>query len=310
MKGVIKWLSSKSKRRLDGGSESDSDESCCSDRDDMEKNQKKQGAKVVQNEARASSDKEENFAENDIIRPEHLAAKLESAAAAEEDPLSKFHLYELVFAQHLGIDFDETHYLDLILLARDSMHVLPLGWELVFSEENGSEYGQMPYYFDGNTDESQWNHPFEDNYRRIVAERRNVLLNRDDNENDASNNNNKAAVHQQSSASIYGSSPSKSKKAQLISIDAVCKPAEDVNDVYIDPVLLNFVNCNSIQEVDSSLALLKELQLEPPASASPRRCPECCFRGGNCFSHLLLIQSCVLRSKSLCKNGVVKVDHN
>jgi hypothetical protein len=83
--------------------------------------------------------------------------------------------YEGVFAEVLGVKAGEKYYLQLATLARDLMRILPDGWELLINEaDNGVK---VPYYFETARALSHWTHPFEEQYKEVIANKREEFAN-------------------------------------------------------------------------------------------------------------------------------------
>ena len=75
----------------------------------------------------------------------------------------------LIFAHFLGIDIETEHH--LLYIAQDALSPkgLPKGWELGIGD--GDNDG-IPYFFNTITEESVWNHPKEDVFKRKVNDER------------------------------------------------------------------------------------------------------------------------------------------
>lgn len=84
-----------------------------------------------------------------------------------------YELHELIFAEALGIDLEEDYAADLLEVAAKAMQTLPEGWELEYTKANGVK---IPYYIDTINRESHWTHPFFEDYKELIIERRQELL--------------------------------------------------------------------------------------------------------------------------------------
>lgn len=89
------------------------------------------------------------------------------------DPAASLEDHEIVFAQVLGVDLEEKHFLVLAFLAKELMRILPEGWELLTSVSNSGT--KVPYYFDPSTRSSHWTHPYENQYKDVIARKRTEL---------------------------------------------------------------------------------------------------------------------------------------
>lgn len=78
-------------------------------------------------------------------------------------------LHELVFATALGVDLEEEYAAELVDLAVEALYVLPDGWEVRFIE---SEMGKLPYFFDTETKRKYWTHPFIEDLKNLIVEKR------------------------------------------------------------------------------------------------------------------------------------------
>jgi hypothetical protein len=77
--------------------------------------------------------------------------------------------YEIVFAEVLGVQVGEKYYPQLSLLARDLLKILPEGWELLQNDANGV---RVPYFYEMDTGMSHWTHPFEGQFKEVIANKR------------------------------------------------------------------------------------------------------------------------------------------
>jgi hypothetical protein len=77
--------------------------------------------------------------------------------------------YEIVFAEVLGVQVGEKYYPQLSLLARDLLKILPDGWELLQNDANGV---RVPYFYELDTGTSHWTHPFESQFKEVIANKR------------------------------------------------------------------------------------------------------------------------------------------
>eukprot|EP00599_Poterioochromonas_sp_BG-1_P017620 CAMPEP_0173166578 /NCGR_PEP_ID=MMETSP1105-20130129/22101_1 /TAXON_ID=2985 /ORGANISM="Ochromonas sp., Strain BG-1" /LENGTH=1505 /DNA_ID=CAMNT_0014087855 /DNA_START=25 /DNA_END=4542 /DNA_ORIENTATION=+ len=78
-------------------------------------------------------------------------------------------LHELVFATALGVDLEEEYAAELVDLAVEALYVLPDGWEVRFID---SEMGKLPYFFDTETKRKYWTHPFIEDLKNLIVEKR------------------------------------------------------------------------------------------------------------------------------------------
>jgi hypothetical protein len=83
-----------------------------------------------------------------------------------------FELYELVFAESIGVNLEEDFAAELLELAVKALYTLPDDWEMEIAD---SELGKIPFFFNSTTGESQWSHPFGDEFSEVVRERREEL---------------------------------------------------------------------------------------------------------------------------------------
>jgi hypothetical protein len=84
----------------------------------------------------------------------------------------EFDLAVLAFAQYLGIDID--HETDLIPIAKEALVEIPSPWEVCISNEN-DENIFIPFFYNNLTQESLWNHPYENIYIDKIKEERKYL---------------------------------------------------------------------------------------------------------------------------------------
>lgn len=91
-------------------------------------------------------------------------------------------LYERVFAQVLGVDESEEFATELTYYASELLQILPPGWEFVVGE---NELAGIPMFVYTETHETEWNHPYESEYRRKIQAKREELYKK----YDANNNN-------------------------------------------------------------------------------------------------------------------------
>jgi hypothetical protein len=78
-------------------------------------------------------------------------------------------LHELVFATSLGVDLEEDFAPELVDLAAEALYVLPEGWEVRFVE---ADMGKLPYFFDAVNNKKYWTHPFVEDLKNLVIEKR------------------------------------------------------------------------------------------------------------------------------------------
>jgi hypothetical protein len=78
-------------------------------------------------------------------------------------------LHELVFATSLGVDLEEDFAPELVDLAAEALYVLPEGWEVRFVE---ADMGKLPYFFDAINNKKYWTHPFVEDLKNLVIEKR------------------------------------------------------------------------------------------------------------------------------------------
>lgn len=81
-------------------------------------------------------------------------------------------LHERIFAQVLGVEENEEFATELTYYAADLLQTLPPGWILEIGE---GELAGIPLFVFTDTDETEWNHPYESEYRRRIQTKRNEL---------------------------------------------------------------------------------------------------------------------------------------
>eukprot|EP01032_Pedospumella_encystans_P015773 gene15773-18024_t len=81
-------------------------------------------------------------------------------------------LHERIFAQVLGVEENEEFATELTYYAADLLQILPPGW---IAEVGEGELAGIPLFVYTDTDETEWNHPYESEYRRRIQSRRNEL---------------------------------------------------------------------------------------------------------------------------------------
>jgi hypothetical protein len=90
---------------------------------------------------------------------------------------SGFEVHEVIFAESLGISLQEEFALELLELAARALYILPEGWEVEFAE---SELGTIPFFYDTNTNQSHWVHPYAQDLKLLIEEKRLELLRGED----------------------------------------------------------------------------------------------------------------------------------
>ncbi len=91
---------------------------------------------------------------------------------AEDDSDTGYELHELIFAESIGVNLQEDFAVDLLEIAVKALYTLLDGWEVEIAE---SDLGKIPFFFCSNSGESQWTHPFMDDFASVVQETRKEL---------------------------------------------------------------------------------------------------------------------------------------
>jgi hypothetical protein len=90
---------------------------------------------------------------------------------------SGFEVHEVIFAESLGVNLQEEFALELLDIATRALYILPEGWEVDFAE---SELGSIPFFYDSNTEQSHWVHPYAQDLKMLIEEKRLQLLRGED----------------------------------------------------------------------------------------------------------------------------------
>lgn len=90
---------------------------------------------------------------------------------------SGFEVHEVIFAESLGISLQEEYALELLELATKALYILPDDWEVDFAE---TELGTIPFFVNTATDESHWVHPYAEDLKLVVIEKRQELMRGDE----------------------------------------------------------------------------------------------------------------------------------
>ena len=82
--------------------------------------------------------------------------------------------YELVFAEHLGVNMEEPFAPELVSMAQVAIQHLPENWKMKIHVDE--TFGEIPFFVNLETNETMWNHPYEEEYRYLIAEKRQELM--------------------------------------------------------------------------------------------------------------------------------------
>lgn len=88
----------------------------------------------------------------------------------EEDSEGGFEIHELVFAESIGVNLEEEFAAELLEIAVKALYTLPEDWVIEISES--AELGKIPFFYNQVTGESQWTHPFMEEFANVVKEHR------------------------------------------------------------------------------------------------------------------------------------------
>jgi hypothetical protein len=98
-----------------------------------------------------------------------LAVGLGEMSKKTPQQVKELELATLAFAQYLGVDID--HEPELLSIAKEALTDLPSPWEVCVSNENDEDI-YIPFFYNNETQESLWNHPFESIYLQKIKEER------------------------------------------------------------------------------------------------------------------------------------------